>query len=274
MAEEKGTEPTTEPMQLAEGAGEGAAPTEPAQVDIDSLVATLDKIGVRDAQHLEGLHHSAQAQGRTGQELGQARQQIDHLMQEVERLKNAPARQPDPYHDPYAEGQSVDIQAIVKSAVREEIRPQLRNFYQDEVIGPQQASSQAYWRDVETAESSEYFAMVEPEYRAHMAQPATQRALAQGQTSHTNELNKLVGAKFKEIAQNLKSAAGLVKQHAPPGTQPPHLETGTPAPEHLPVGEQAKKEALAKIEKEGRGTDDDIDSIIKTLIPDDDPILS
>jgi hypothetical protein len=276
MADELKVEPTGEPMQLegsTEGAeGTGVEPQPESQVDIDSLVATLDKIGVRTPEHIEGLHHSAQAQGATGRELGMARQQIDNLMQEVERLKRAPQRQ-DPYSDPYSEGQPIDLRSEVRAAVREEIRPELRNFYQDEVIGPQQEQSQAYWKDVETAESSEYFAMVEPEYRAHMAQPATQRALAQGKTSHTNELHKLVGAKFRELAQNLKSAANVMKQQQPQGTQPPHLETGQTPPDRLPEGEQAKAQQMKDLAEKGKGTDDDLDAMLKTLIPDDDPIL-
>jgi hypothetical protein len=276
--EETKVQPEGEPMQLegapVEGGTEGAATPGPSIEDIDAMVATLDKIGVRSPQHLEGLHHTAQAHGPTANELGQARQQIENLAAEVERLKRAPSRQADPYSDPYAEGQSIDIQSVVKAAVREEIRPQLRDFYQSEVIGPQQQQSEAYWRDVETAEGSEYFAMVEPEYRAHMANPATQRALAQGKTSHTNELHKLVGAKFKELAQNLKGAAGLLKANVPAGTQPPHMEAGAMPPEAAPRGEQAKKEALAKLQKEGQGTDDDIDKVIRTLLPDDDPFLT
>jgi hypothetical protein len=100
------------------------------------------------------------------------------------------------------------------------------------------------------------------------------RTPAQGKTSHTNELHKLVGAKFKELAQNLKGAAGLLKANVPAGTQPPHMEAGAMPPEAAPRGEQAKKEALAKLQKEGQGTDDDIDKVIRTLLPDDDPFLT
>jgi len=280
MADEPKVQPEGEPMQL-EGAPEGGAapegavtPEQPSIEDIDAMVATLDKIGVRSPQHLEGIHHTAQAHGTTANELGQARQQIDNLAAEVERLKRAPARQAESYKDPYAEGQSVDIHSLVETAVRQAVGPELRNFYQNEVIGPQQQQSEAYWRDVETAEGSEYFAMVEPEYRAHMANPATQRAMAQGKTSHTNELHKLVGVKFKELAQNLRGAAGLLKEQTSAGTQPPHMETGTPPPMGQPGEADAKKQALEKIQKEGRGTDDDIDAVIRTLLPDDDPFLT
>ena len=58
------------------------------QVDIDALVNTLDKIGVRSPDHLEGLYHSAQAQGRTGQELGLARQEMARMQEEINRLKS------------------------------------------------------------------------------------------------------------------------------------------------------------------------------------------
>jgi hypothetical protein len=277
MAEDPKVQPEGEPMQL-EGATEGA--TEPGAVapeqtvDLDALVATLDKIGVRDAQHLEGLHRTAQAHGPTANELGQARQQIENLQREVEMLKRGPTpRQQDPYADPYAEGQPIDLRSEVRAAVREEIRPELRNFYQDEVMKPQQASAEAYWRDVEGAESSEYFPMVEQEYREHLSKPAIQRALAQGRTSHTNELHKLVGAKFRELGQNLKSAANLLKGQQPQGATPPHMETGQIAPDRLPEGEQAKTQALKDISEKGRGTDDDLDAMIRTLLPDDDPIL-
>jgi hypothetical protein len=279
MTDEPTVKPEGEPMQL-EGAPEGGAeptgaeaPPQPSIEDIDAMVATLDKIGVRSPQHLEGLHHTAQAHGSTANELGTVRAENERLQRELETARRQP-RQAEPYQDQYAEGQSVDIQSLVQSAVRDAVGPELRNFYQNEVIGPQQQQSEAYWRDVETAEGSEYFAMVEPEYRAHMANPATQRAMAQGKTSHTNELHKLVGVKFKELAQNLRGAATLLKEQTPAGTQPPHMETGTPPPPPLPKEEEAKKLALEKLQKEGRGTDDDIDAVIKTLLPDDDPFLT
>jgi hypothetical protein len=280
MADEPTVKPEGEPMQL-EGAPEGGAeptgaeaPPQPSIEDIDAMVATLDKIGVRSPQHLEGLHHTAQAHGSTANELGTVRAENERLQRELETARQQPRTADYVNPDQYAEGQSVDLRAEVKAAVRDVVGPELRNFYQNEVIGPQQQQSEAYWRDVETAEGSEYFAMVEPEYRAHIANPATQRAMAQGKTSHTNELHKLVGVKFKELAQNLRGAAVLLKEQTPAGTQPPHMETGTPPPPPLPKEAEAKKQALEKLQKEGRGTDDDIDAVIKTLLPDDDPFLT
>jgi hypothetical protein len=115
--------------------------------------------------------------------------------------------------------------------------------------------------------------MVEDEYRAHLAQPTTQRALAQGQTSHVNEMNKLVGAKFKVLAANLKSAAKIIKDQTPGGVVPPHQESGFVAPEHLPVGKEAKTKALDEARKQGTGTEDDVSKMIDILIPATDPLL-
>ena len=270
MADEPKVQPEGEPMQL-EGAPEGAAeaPVQPPeqQVDIDGVVETLDKLQIRDAQHLEGIHRTASAHGSTAQELGAARRQIDNLTREMEMLKRAPARQQDPYEDPYEQQSQVPID------LRSEIRNELRSFYQDEVMRPQQEASQAYWRDVETAESSDYFPMVEQEYREHMSRPDTQRALAQGKTSHTNEFHKIVGEKFRNIAQNLKSAANMLKEQSPAGVQPPHMETGQVSPERLPEGEDARRQQLEAIQKEHRGTDDDLDAQLRAFLPDGDPIL-
>jgi len=267
MANEPKVEPKGEPMQIA-GAQEGAteAGQQPeSQVDIDALVGTLNKIGVRSSEHLEGLYHSAQAQGRTGQELGYARQELARMQEELNRLKSAP-RQSSRYDDEYSEsGQPIDLRSEIKSV--------LRDFYRDEVITPQQQASEAYWRDVETVQSSEYYPVVQDEFEQHMRQPAVQRALTQGRTTQTNEFHKLLGRKFKDIASQLKAAANALKEQAPKGTQPPHMETGQVPPERLPEGEQAKKQALTDIQKKAQGTDDDLDAYIRTLIPDGDPIL-
>jgi hypothetical protein len=269
MAAEPKVQPKGEPMQL-EGAPEGATEqtVQPEQqVDIDSLVQTLEKIGVRDAQHLEGLHRTAQAHGPTAQELGYARQEIARLQQEMESLKSRPQRSADPYADPYEQGQGQPID------LRGEIKTVLRDFYRDEVIQPQQQASERYWQDVETVQGSEYYPVVQDEYEAHMRQPSVQRALAQGRTSHTNEFHKAVSRKFRDIAQNLKSAASMLKEQAPRGTQPPHMETGQVSPERLPEREEAKRKQMEEIQKKARGTDDDIDAMLKAIIPDGDPLL-
>ena len=157
--------------------------------------------------------------------------------------------------------------------MRGEIKSVLRDFYRDEVINPQQQASEAYWRDVEQVQSSEYFPVVQDEFEQHMRQPAVQRAMAQGRTTHVNEFHKLLGNKFKDIASQLKTAASALKEQAPQGTTPPHMESGQVPPERQPEGEQAKQQALTDIQKRAQGTDEDLDAYIKALIPDDDPIL-
>jgi len=268
MADEPKVQPKGEPMQL-EGAQEGA--TEPTvqepktEVDIEGLVATLDKINVRSPEHLEGLYRTAQAHGPTAQELGQARQELAMLKQEMEALKSGRTKTHDPYADPFEQGQPVDLQAEIYRAND--------RWYEERVLRPQQQSAEAYWRDVETVQGSEYFPLVQEEFQQHMSNPSVQRALAQGRTSHVNEFHKVVSNKFKDIAQNLKSAANMLKEQAPRGTQPPHMETGQTPPEKLPEGEQAKDKQLKDIHGKSRGTDDDLDAMIKALLPDGDPIL-
>lgn len=269
MAEEPKVQPEGEPMQLKgapEGATEGQVQPPEQQVDIDGLVETLSKLQIRDPQHLEGLHRTAQAHGPTAQELGNARAEINNLRQELEMLKRAPARQQDPYGEPYEQqGLPIDLQAEIMRAND--------RWYEERVLKPQQQASESYWRDVETVQTSEYFPLVQDEYETHMRSPAVQRALATGRTSHTNEFHKIVGKKFKDIAQNLKSAATMLKEQKPSGAEPPHMETGQVPPERLPEGERARRQELDKIQKESRGTDDDLDAMIKTLLPDGDPIL-
>jgi hypothetical protein len=145
-------------------------------------------------------------------------------------------------------------------------------WYEERVLRPQQQASEAYWRDVETVQNSDYYALVQDEYDAHMSSPAVQRALGQGRTSHTNEFHKIVGNKFKDIAQNLKSAANAIKEQAPKG-KPPHMETGQVPPEMLPEREEAKRQQLQEIREKHRGTDDDLDATIKAFFPNGDPIL-
>jgi hypothetical protein len=253
-------------MQL-EGAPEGATevPVQPEQqVDIDGLVATLDKLQIRDSQHLEGLHRTASAHGSTAQELGAARQQIGNLQREMEALKRAPTRQPDEFGDPYEQQQPLDLQTEIFRAND--------RWYEERVLRPQQQQSEAYWRDVETVQNSEYFPLVQDEYDAHMRTPAVARALSQGATSHTNEFHKVVGRKFKDIAQNLKSAADMLKEQSPKG-EPPHMETGQVAPEMLPARDEEQRKQLEAIQKAHQGRDEDLDAQLAALLPDGDPIL-
>ncbi len=263
MAEEPKVQPEGEPMQL-EGAPEGAAevPVQPEQqVDIDGLVETLDKLQIRDAQHLEGLHRTAAAHGPTAQELGSARQQIDNLQREVEALKRAPARQQDPYGEPY-EQQGPQVSLF----------DELDRWYDTRVTQPQRQASDAYYRDVETVQGSDYYPLVQEQYESHIASPAVQRALGQGTTTHTNEFHKIVGQKFQSIAQNLKSAADASREQSPRG-EAPHMDTGQVAPEVLPERQEAFGTELTKIQKEHTGTDDDLEATIKAFLPDGDPFL-
>jgi hypothetical protein len=184
------------------------------------------------------------------------------MERELDALKRAPARQHDPYGDPIEErGPQVSL------------FDELDRWYDSRVIQPQQQATEAYYRDVENVQGSEYFPVVQEDYEAHIASPAVARALSTGQTTHTNEFHKIVGRKFKDIAQNLKSAAAMIKEQQPKGTEPPHMESGQVPRERLPEGEDARRQELDRIQKESRGTDDDLDAIIKAHLPDGDPIL-
>jgi hypothetical protein len=270
MADEPQGKPQEgEPMQLegaTEGVPEGQVQQPEQQVDLDGLVQTLEKLNIRDAQHLEGIHNTAQAQGSTARELGQARRQLEDMQRELDAMRRGRGQR-DPYND-YGEpeNQPIDLQSEIMRAND--------RWYEERVLGPQRQQAEAYWRDVNTVQSSEFFPIVQEEYEAHIRHPQVQQALATGQTSHTNEFNKLVGRKFKDIAHNLKSAASMLKESGQEKAKPPHMEAGQVPPEKAPEGVEAQRQQLRDIHEKSRGTDDDLDAMIKALLPDNDPIVN
>lgn len=239
MTEEK----TPELPIVEEPKAEEQKVNEPA-VDVDGLIAELEKAGITNTQELQGKLDAGSQVGRMAELLGQERKRNEEL---TARLENpAPKPQNDFDLDEYGEGQPLDIEAVVVRSVDKALTAREKKMAQ-----VQQAQLQAYQR----IKGDEDYHLVASIWEQKEKDPAFIFGVQNGSVNPVDEYTSIVRNFYKGLVQKshdtIKTLTGGEK------VKQPHVETGERSSGNIvseePGQDEASKYRAALKEKVNKG---------------------
>lgn len=238
----------------------GEKPEVKSEIDTQALVKELEALNITDTKGVQDMAHASQQTGRAWNEVGELRNQVNQLQQQL--TQRAPAPVPD------FDGEPVDIQKVVKNAVRD--------FYIEEVVTPQKQATQQYYQQVTDIENDIDYQnpTVVKMWKEYVQTPNFQQKMQMGQTTMKSEYDKLVRTYFREIATRSEAAIkGLTELNT---GKTPYVESGETRSNPTAVPSDDRKEAATKIDKQRRegtlSSDDALHKLVETFLPKDDPI--
>lgn len=271
---EPGTEPKEAPVLETP-----AAPETPAvdhEANAKALLETLERVGMETPEKIQSVHYASQQAGRYANDLGDSRSEVEALRTEVNALKTAPPVQPQQYQQPYEgydyntpQPQAPQLTAQqVESIVAKQVTDGISKYTQSQL-----AATQAVQSEYAGIQSDPDYSLVQTVFDKHVSNPRVQLAIQSGQTSLTGEFNRSKVAFYKGMAmQSRDTMQGLLSQQRPAGVTPPHLEAGTTQVPGMPQPETHMGQ-LKEIHSKTTGTDDDLDAMLRTVLPDEDLFL-
>jgi len=204
------------------------------EIDVESIMAKLNELDKTTPEAIDGMATASKESGRLAQLLGAERKRNEQLQVELNQSRNTP--QPRPTNDfdldNYAEGQPVDIEKAVESAVE-------RVVTKREKIA-QEANQRSFAEQQSILTDKNYQV---PEIRATFEavrnDPATMMQLQTGQTTLSGLWNNVKDSYKDNLLAESRKVIDRLSGKSP---APPHVERGGRTPENL-VQEQPKDDA-------------------------------
>ena len=239
-----------------------AEPTASPEAQALELLKTLDNLGVSDPAKLEGMATASAQAGNLANKMGEKNTEIAELKAMIQNLGNQSAPQNSTYEPDY--GESIDIGKVVRTEVKGVVA---------EMQKAQADAEGNYYHELAEIQSDPDFAMVSDAWAQHTGNPNVVAAIRGGRTTMSKEYDKLVRTYQRELLkQSTATLRGLTEKGV---TAPPHVESGDTHAIPLPSVDEEQKVKLKNITDPGKwtGSDSDIKNLVKTILPDDDPIF-
>lgn len=245
-------------------------PAEDQQVKAQELLETLNKLNIDSPERIEGVYQASQQAGHNANLYGDAQREVETLKQRLASLEQAPRQRQQP-QDEY--GYDYEQQAQPQYATPQDVERIMQKQIGNYVNMTRQAQQQQYQEWARIQQDPDY-GSVKDLFEKHISNPNVQMALNNGQTSLQNELGRCKVSMYKNLALQTKSTLeGLMKNPSVAQSQAPHMEQGatTPTPGVEPT--PTSRDKLQEVAQQSSGTDDDIDSMLQAMIPDNDLFL-
>ena len=232
-------------------------PTETPESAAQDIINKLQELGIDSPEKVEGMATASRETGNLANQLGDARAMIKDLQTQVSNIKPAAPTEYNEYE------QGVDL----GSAIRKEL-----NTFWSEKEQIQETAQKDYFDTMTSIRTDPDYKLVENIFNEHIGNPQTQMAIRSRQTTIKDEFGKLVRTFYRESLKQSKNALeGLVKPVAAP-----HIESGDTQTIPLPSMDEEKKTKIKTMTdptKGWEGTDQNIEELVKTVLPADDPIF-
>jgi hypothetical protein len=242
------------------------SPKGPVQEPMDihsSLIAELEKLGVQKPEQLQGMAVASEQSGKLANMLGEIRRENA----ELRRMLQDAAKPKPQQHDPYGT-EPIDIESVVERAVGK--------FYENKILKPQQEAQARFSAELDKVQSDDHFGVLGNQFEEYVKVPKVQYAISTGQTSLLDEYHRFKDRYFtnllSQVTENYRKLLDSGAKGAGKMT-PPHLESSHSTNYASPESTPDVKGKLSDIKKKSRGTDDDIDAMLRVLLPDGDPVL-
>lgn len=254
-----------EPTSVEEPTVAEPTPTDAPADDFDSQVlAKVRDLGVENVQQLDGMATASAQSGNLARLLGEVKSENAELKQMIQQGQRA-------VDDGYdtSGGETVDLGALIDKRLATGLETFWENKSQKQV-----QANQKYSKDVATIQNDPDFPAIQGIWNQYYSQPDTQQRIISGQTTMLGEYDKLARTFLRE---SLKRTSGQTQQLADAQTvTPPHMESGDTRSIPLPTSTEEQATRLANLTKPENwtGSNDNIESLVKTIFPDDDPFFA
>ena len=181
------------------------------------------------------------------------------MLQEVAK----PKAQQDPYSS-----EPVNIEDVVERAVGK--------FYENKILKPQQEAQHRFTQELEEVQTDDHFQVSGDNSRNISRFPRFSTQFNTGQTSLAKEYRRFKDRYFtnllSKVTENYRS---LIDSGAKGkgNVTPPHMESSGSTNYVPPENKPDTRGQLKDLSTKSRGTDDDLDKMIRTMLPDGDPVL-
>ena len=219
---------------------------EEIKVDVDGLLAQLEKTGITNVEELEGKLRAGSEVGRMAQHLGEARAEAKLLKEQMAELQSRPqqSRPQQDYMD-YSEGQTINIEEAIERSVSKVFNKQAEANRK-----AQEAQLKAYNKIT----SHPSYKFVEEEMQAKLKDP---NYVYQIQGGVIDPVGDFFDTVIKKQQLLMQESHKTITQLAGGKVKPPHVETGERSPSNLvnetPSGTEGEKRLAALKEKTDKG---------------------
>lgn len=237
MEEQKPESPTTEGKPQAKN-----------EEEIQALLSTLEKVGVKTPQHIEGVVANAREFGNVSNLLGEERKRTQELER---RLMDLESRQTPKARDSYdfsgvENAPPVDLESVIAKVVRKE------NEARDIRVMEFQKRQLQAWNSIN---SDPDYGNVKPIWEEKLKDPNFVYQIQMGAVDPVKEYQETVRGFYKGLAMQAKT---VIEQYKGKTTPPPHVETGERSGNIVSTGEGEKhplvkrfNELKSKVKKGG-----------------------
>lgn len=182
--------------------------------EIQALLSTLEKVGVRTPQHIEGIAANAREFGNVSNLLGAERQRASELERRLHELEMRPQPKRDSFDYSQAENSPVDLEAVIRKVVRTESEAK-----DAKMIEVQKRQLQA-WNAIQ---SDSDYNHVKPVWEEKLKDPNFVYQINMGAVDPVREYQETVRDFYKGLAMQAKT---VIEQYKGKTVNPPHMETG------------------------------------------------
>lgn len=263
-------EPTVESNIIAQVESDNEPNREDQAKEVLDALSALD---VTTPEQVQNLATASSQAGNLGNMLGQSREEVRRLNEQVQQLQQQSAtqrqQQQSQQPDYYGESDITQSAAMTHAQIESAAANAVRTVLQNEFIKPQQEANARYYSDLNTIQSDQDYGMVKETWDKVMASPAVQQRISSGQSNMTNEYNNVVRSFYRNIAKQSRDV--IQKYSIASETNPaPHIESSSTNVAPMPTTSEEVQEKIKKLTEpqNWRATDDQLDSLVDMALGD------
>jgi len=223
-------------------------PTGTPTVDVDGLVAELERAGVTNAKELEGKLIASREAGNLANQLGLARGEIHSLKEEVLSIRGTSRPKQDDYFGGETNEGNADLKSLVREAMREEKKADL---------AVQQRAREQAMQMHKSIREDEHYSLVKDIWEQKERDSDFLWRVQNGVTNPVDEYHKTVVAFYKGLAKRSVETINTLKG-GKPAAAAPHMEDGARVP-HIETKDEndAKTKRLKELKAKSTLTEEE-----------------
>jgi len=211
MAKKK-AEPTEIPTTPEETPEEKVETQEAPSIDVDGLIAELEKAGVSKPEELQNKFVAAKEAGNLANQLGDTRRELAEIKT---LMASQPKQQKDYDYEPDNTG--LDLEEVIGRALdkREQAKARKQAEAQQAILG--------MWNEIQ---SDDDYSLVKPVWEEKLKDPNFLFQVQQGMANPVKEYNKVVRGYYKGIAKRSVDTIKTLQGRSGDIATPMHVEGG------------------------------------------------